>query len=594
MSYASGEALARFEADHAVDPEGRFHTALGVLAGAIAIAMSFSPMNWIPLAFVGLIPVLAVTRGASDAVLLRRAFLFGFLINLFGFPWVAQLVSDFGGFPFVVGLLLLFVLCAQQGLVPALAFFLARKIERALGWRHGYALPMTYVAIEFLMPLIFPWRLGHSQVFHLNYLQLAELGGVHLMTFGVVLVNVGLYDVVRVGRARALTSLGSVPRVAWYALAFFVFAQFYGAWRVRAVEASQVGLPTVRIGLIEGDIPIDEKWDTTLFQRNLLAYQKLSVEAVEQGAELLIWPESSYEIGEYRYFSTNGEFVISPTIDRSITRLPQSTAPFGTTGEFGLPKIDRVALQRNFTTPVLVGTTTYRRLGPDEQGVFPPVGRGIPRKILFYNSVLMADSQGSIEGIVDKVVLMPLSETFPGWQFLWGTLGINPFVWLPTMGLFGSGDGPEVIEHKVSSEKSDSGILKIGILNCYEDLMPGFVREMQKTRAPHLMVNMTNDAWFGRDFAPAQHMALAVPRAVEVRTWLLRATNTGVTTFVDASGRVRARTSVYDPEILVHDVPVMTASRTPYVAFGEWVAFGAIGFSLFGLWRRRQQRRASV
>ena len=591
MAISSREALRRFDEEHNVEPEGLFHTALAVFFGAAAIVLSFAPTSWIPVAFIGIVPVLSVTRGATDAQVFRRALAFGFLMNLGGFPWVAKLVADFGGFPFAVGVLLLALLCVHHGLVPALAFWVARKVERALGWRHGYALPMTWVAAEFLVPIIFPWRLGHSQVFHLNYLQLAELGGVHLMSFGVVLINVGVYDAIRSARAGELRSVWQLPRIAWLSIGFLVFAELYGAARVRQVEASESELPTLKVALIEGDIPIDEKWDSSLFHRNLILYQKLSVEAEEQGAELIIWPESSYELGDFVYIGADSDELQSSTVlHHDVRQFPQSTAPFGLT-EFGLPKVDRVAPQRNFTTPLLTGTTTYRDTTPEELLTLPPISRDVPRRHLFFNSVVMMDEEGVVEGVVDKVVLMPLSETFPGGVWIYDTFGFNVFEVLRTVGLFGSGDGPAVMRHKVDPALESSGVLRVGILNCYEDLMPGFVRTMQRNHAPHFMVNLTNDAWFGREMAPSQHMALAVPRAVEARTWLLRATNTGVSTFVDASGRVLQRSSVYDPEILLHDVRLKPASRTPYVAFGEWVATLCISFSAIGLFRRYRQRK---
>jgi apolipoprotein N-acyltransferase len=86
----------------------------------------------------------------------------------------------------------------------------------------------------------------------------------------------------------------------------------------------------------------------------------------------------------------------------------------------------------------------------------------------------------------------------------------------------------------------------LGPLICYEDILPSFTRRVAKLR-PNALVNITNDAWFGRTAEPYQHLALAVFRSVENRLEMVRAVNTGVSAHIDAAGRVRARTDSVDP-----------------------------------------------
>lgn len=587
------EAARRFDADHAVTPEGRFHTALAVVAGALGVVLAFAPWNLFPLAFVALIPVLAVTRGATDGATFRRAWLFGLLMNLGGFPWIVQLVVNFGEMPGFVGVILWFVLCAQQGIVPALAFWFARKAERAFGWRHGFALAPAWIAAEYLIPLIFPWRLGHSQVYHLNFLQLAEIGGVHLMSFVVVLVNVGLYDLIRRGRARDIQGLKDAPRMTVAALAVFGATQVFGMWRVAAVERAQEDLPRIRIGLVEGDIEIDDKWNPNLFDYNLLTHQHLSVQAVKEGAELVIWPESAYELSEYHLqMKPDGPVLRDFEVPRDVYRFPPSDHPLPRSPQEDerakVPNVGRFSPQRGFRVPLLTGTTVYRKTTPEEKASLPPSRRG-PLRILYYNSAMLLDDDGRVTALADKVVLMPLSETMPGGEWLYTHTGINLYRIVPVVGLFGSGDGPQVMTHVHKKDDGATQDVRLGMLNCYEDLMPSFVREMQPL-GMDMLVNLTNDAWFGRHIEPPQHLALAVPRAVEARTWMVRSTNTGVSAFVDASGRIRGRTSVEEPETLVRDVPLKPAVRTPYVAFGEWAAYASLVFVGAGFWRGRRRK----
>lgn len=589
-------ALARAEAEHAGEPEGGFHMLLAAFGGAAAVVLSVAPWNFFPLAFIALIPLLSVTRHASDRSTFRRAWLFGILTNIGGFPWVVGLVVKFGGMPPFVGVLLLLLLAMHQGLVPAIAFWLARKVERGFGWRHGYALAATYVLAEFLVPIIFPWRLGHSQVYHLAFLQLAELGGVHLMTFVVVLVNVALFDWIRRIRAARKHGTAPTPTIVYATIALLVLVEMYGVLRIRSVEAAQTSLPTLRVGLVEGDIEIEDKWNPRLYEKNLFTYQKLSAEAVEKGAELIVWPESAYTQSVY-YFQTeeDGPVERNYVLPYDLFRLLTSPEPLANTAQADARKVmpppHRNAAQRGFEAPLLTGTTILRETTEEEKQSLPPRRDGRPRAHLEFNSSILLAKDGTLEGMAHKYTLMPISERIPGADWVWQTFGVNLYQIVPESGLFGRGDGPTVLEHQQERPNDeDARSIRIGMLNCYEDLMPGFVRKMGK-QEPQLLLNQSNDAWFGRYIEPDQHMALAVPRAVEARTWLVRSTNTGVSSFIDASGRVRDRTSVVDAEVLVRDVPLKTSSMTPYRMLGEWVVALAALLCATGLMRRWRQRR---
>lgn len=595
----SGElraALARAEAEHAGEPEGWFHMWLATLAGAAGVVLAVAPWNFFPLAFIALIPVLSVTRHATDGQAFRRGWLFGILTNIGGFPWIVGLVVKFGGMPAPVGMLLLLLLAMHQGLVPGIAFWLARKVERGFGWRHGYALAATYVLAEFLVPIIFPWRLGHSQVYHLPFLQLAELGGVHLMTFVVVLVNVALFDWIRRIRKARREGTPATPAIVYVTAVLFVCTEIYGMVRVRSVEAQQHDLPTVRLGLVEGDIEIEEKWDPSRYDENLFIYQQLSQEAVEQGAELVVWPESAYTHSLYYYqMHEDGPLERGRAIPEGVYRLLTSDEPLANTARAdarkNIPPPMRSAAQRGFDAPLLTGTTVFRETTEEERTLLPPRADGSIRTHLQFNSSILLDRDGVVEGMAHKYTLMPISERVPGADWVWQTFGINLYAIVPESGLFGRGDGPTVLEHRLAREDAENETsVRIGMLNCYEDLMPGFVRKMGK-QEPQMLLNQSNDAWFGRYIEPDQHMALAVPRAVEARTWLIRSTNTGVSSFIDASGRVRDRTSVVDAETLVRDVPLKTSVRTPYRILGEWVVMLAALLVGAGLIRRFKQRR---
>jgi apolipoprotein N-acyltransferase len=126
---------------------------------------------------------------------------------------------------------------------------------------------------------------------------------------------------------------------------------------------------------------------------------------------------------------------------------------------------------------------------------------------------------------------------------------------------------------------------------CYEAIFPDLVREFA-ARGAQLLVNITNDGWYGRTSAPYQHFAMAKFRAVENERYLVRAANTGITAVVDAHGRVLEQTGLFERGMLVRDVPLLTGS-TFYSRHGDLFAWSclAVAAALTAAGVRRKSRR---
>jgi apolipoprotein N-acyltransferase len=116
------------------------------------------------------------------------------------------------------------------------------------------------------------------------------------------------------------------------------------------------------------------------------------------------------------------------------------------------------------------------------------------------------------------------------------------------------------------------GGIRIGSLICYEDLMPDLSRNFVKATGANLLVNITNDAWYGKSVGPWQHARLAQSRAIETRRSLLRVTNTGVTSLVNAKGELVESLPMFVPEVLKADVDILEG-ETYYVRYGDWFAW---------------------
>jgi apolipoprotein N-acyltransferase len=231
-----------------------------------------------------------------------------------------------------------------------------------------------------------------------------------------------------------------------------------------------------------------------------------------------------------------------------------------------------------YTVPGDVDNLRKPVMGPVETPLFfggLSSRREDDRRKLF-NTAFLLDSEGNIQGTYDKTYLLafgeyiPFGETFP-----------ILYEWSPNTGRFTPGD------HVKPLHLND---WRISALICYEDILPSFVRDAVLEGDPHLLVNITNDAWFGDTHEPWIHLALAQFRSIETRRALVRTTNSGVSAVVDPAGRVMTHSGVFERANLHAEVP-MLHGLTPFTVVGNypwWLAVGAIGWLAFG----RRGRRA--
>jgi apolipoprotein N-acyltransferase len=487
-----------------------------------------------PLAWFTFVPGLFAIRDSSP----RHAFLWGWLMgtvaNAGGFYWIRTLLERFGHLHWAPAAVLFLLLVAYQGLHFGALFYLVRRLRPRLP-----ALPMTLLAavlltgLELIMPFIFPWYISITQAWVLPVIQIADLTGPLGVSFLLMLVNGALYDLLE---ARLFIR----PRVwRWRpaAVAALVVAASlgYGELRLAQEKARWAAAPKVKVGLVQANIGIVEKGARALAARHLTLHQEESRKLIAEGAELLVWPESSYPYA----------------FDRSMKTDWPATHPF--------------RVMRGISVPLLFGVLTY-----SDEEKYP------------YNSAYMMEPDGRITGRFDKNYLLVFGEYIPFYEH------IPSFKkWFPAASNFARGTTVTTFPFKG---------WKLGPLICYEDIIPAFTRRLAELE-PNLLVNITNDAWFGATSEPYEHMALAVYRAVELRRGLVRAVNTGVSAFMDSTGRVRKKTRSFDPVVtpgvppttLLDEMAMLEGGKTVYVAVGE--LFGGLNLAgilvLIGLaWRR--------
>ena len=265
--------------------------------------------------------------------------------------------------------------------------------------------------------------------------------------------------------------------------------------------------PETKVALVQANISIEEKHNIKFFKRNTEQYIKLTQE-IEEDNLFVIWPESV--ITDWIYEST-GSLSKDP-------RLPQFQSKM----------------------PMLVGSLTYR----DQQTLF--------------NSAMAINSDGSIPIPYHKQILMPFGEFTPFGDVLPFLKELNA-----TAGDFTPGKSIKVFSYPSQAD------LKAAPLICYEDIVPSLARTATQAGAS-VLVNITNDAWFGKTHAPHQHHLIASFRSIENRRTLIRSTNSGLTAIVDPIGKTTSQLKTFSSGVLIKQIKLLD-EFTIYTKFlGDW------------------------
>ncbi len=228
---------------------------------------------------------------------------------------------------------------------------------------------------------------------------------------------------------------------------------------------------------------------------------------------------------------------------------PETSTPTPLERDEGLLAVLR-GLAASLHTAFVVGSI-------DVEGATPMVIR---------NSAYLLTERG-IAGRYDKIKLVPFGEYVP-------LSGIIGFVrgWAEFISELEPGSRIVVFPGPPAP---------FGVVICYEGIFPELVRDFVRNGA-RLIVNITNDAWFGRTSGPLQHLAMYAFRAVEHRTTVVRSANTGVSAFILPSGQITRRLGLYDRDIVTMTVP-LRARTTLYTRFGDWLAYLGLAVTALAL-----------
>jgi apolipoprotein N-acyltransferase len=372
-----------------------------------------------------------------------------------------------------------------------------------------------WVPLEFLFPLLFPWHVANSQIAFTWVVQSADLVGPYGVGFMVVWISAAIY--------RAIRSKVEQRSLAWLPLAYAALGVavsiVYGVQRLAALDEEMAGARKLSVAAVQGNVDIDMKWNPVSAQKNLDTHRRLTAQHADNAA-LVVWPESSIEV----------------FVPEVLPVLPAELMPV-------LPS-DR--------TYFIFGAKSFRgRLGAVDGQAF--------------NTAFLADAKGRLLAHYHKQVLLAFGEYLPF---------ANILKLLPAMPLAdGFTPGPGPVAFHLSRG------VRVAPLICYEDLMPDLARKFVSEARANVLVNLTNDAWYGRSVGPWQHLWLSQSRAIETRRSLLRVTNTGVTSLVNAKGELVQSIPMFTPAVMLSQVEILNG-ETYYVRFGDWFAWMLTGVTL--------------
>jgi len=448
-----------------------------------------------------------------------QAFLLAYISGIFWYAgtcyWIYNTMHEHGGLSVPFALLALFLFCLYLGLyhgffglLLSLTFGPGRDNRRAL-----LAAPFLWVAVELARTRVtgFPWNLlGTAQVDNISLSRITTWTGVYGVSFEIMLVNVAVAAAFLVPRKNRNTLL----------IASLTAAAVLQAGRL--VDAPVRPADHVAL-LVQENVSVDETWTRDTFERTLHDLIGLSVKSDDSGpsansrlgkADLIVWPESPAPF-----------FTSDPLFRDPVSQMARDTHSWVVTGAIG-------------TTPAMQNGT----LNLTSQ---------------VFNSAALISPSGDWSARYDKVHLVPFGEYLP----------------FPRLFAFAGGLTKEVGEFEAGGSRAplDAGDTRIGVFICYESVFPGEVRQFANQGA-QVLVNLSNDGWYGDSGAYAQHLNQTRMRAIENDRWILSATDTGVTASIDPYGRTVARFPRKERGALVAPY-ALTSVTTFYTRHGDWFAW---------------------
>lgn len=504
------------------------------IASGLALALAFPKIDLSLFAWVAFIPLFY----AIDSETLGRVFGWGWLAGFSFFVgsmyWIVIPLHDFADVRTVFAIGPMLLLAAVLGAYTGIAVWAGAFCTRRLRIPMVITMPVAWTAVEWVrtyFPIGFPWNLlGYAAYTDLTMIQFAEITGVYGISALIIFFNAVAYVVFfRRGTPRA-------QAVSLTALTVTMVLLFgFGKFRLQQLK-NQTPEGTFRVAMVQANISQSLKWDPNFQAPSFKIYEDESAAAAKRGADLIVWPEAAATF----FFQPDDHYPENLSGDAEYrAALLKLASTIGTPILFGAPAI----ISRN------------GRVGE-------------------VNRADLVSAQGELVAHYDKMNLVPFGEYVPARELLGHV--VNRVV-------EGMGDMFPGTERTLFPVKG----AKLGVLVCFESVFPDLTRREVKAGAD-VLVNITNDAWYGESSAPYQSLAMAAMRSVETKAPMIRTANTGISAIIKPSGEIIDPTPIFQRGTEIEEV-AWRPVRTIYTVVGDLfseICFALTMLTLLLAWRR--------
>ncbi|MFC1651160.1 apolipoprotein N-acyltransferase [Candidatus Latescibacterota bacterium] len=440
------------------------------LISAIILGCAYPPVGLGFLAYVGLIPMIFVLRSMTTRQVLLWSFVMGLIFHVITVSWIRHITWI--GMVFSVIALSFFY---------TLPFIFSKPIIKIYPKKGILLFPFAVAGFEWIRSfdvLAFPWMiLGNSQTYYPRLIQFADITSAYGVSFWVAMINVSVYFLIM---RRTFSR--------WIFLVLLFVLPFMYSWAV--INAGQDGTKKITVALIQGNVFPDQKWGLGKQFWNLQLYEDMSIEAMAEHPDLIVWPETATPV--YLLETASFRHMVQSLVD-------------------------------SINVPILTGT--------------PSIDYKSEKK--WNSAAYFLPGQFEVERY-DKINLVPFGESIP-------FNSIFPALNKIQLGQanWDKGSKPVVF--------SSPELPPFNVAVCFESIFPDLIRKFV-IRGSRFIVVITNDVWFGPYSSPIQHAMISSLRAIEFHLPVVRCANTGISMVIDRYGRVTDKTKTFERDILIGDI----------------------------------------